>query len=231
MPKIKAYKGAGKIIPIEEAKIATAFRCPWTKKVYGAKRDYVKHLKWLRENRMHARIRENARLRKMENLWAQPTFTDIINWIEMNPEFMFDNGLRRGWARDNSEKYRDKFWIKITYLRIDWHQKVSNTHHCPRDGVTNWGGGVPNAPRGYPGFEGVIEYQMSHDIGFGSDVMRGLGIHTGTGGGIKDNRFGYSVQSFDADWPGLTKSRLLDVLGDNSNWKSFSYGKPDYFGR
>ncbi len=85
MPKIKVYKGGGHIVPIDVAKIATAFRCPWTKKVYGDKRSYVKHLKWLRETRMHSRIRATARLRKHQDLWNQPTFLDIIKWIEMNP--------------------------------------------------------------------------------------------------------------------------------------------------
>lgn len=234
MPRIKAYKGAGKIIPVEEAKMATVFRCPWTKKVFSQKRDYVKHLSALRINRIHSRIRATARLRKREDLWNQSSFEDIIKWIEMNPEFMFDNGLRQGWARDNAEKYRDKFWVKITYLNISWTTSASNTHSCPRGGMTNWGGrelkdGNPR-PRGYPGFTGHIEYQMSHDIGFGSDLMRSLGIHTGTGGGTGDNRFGYGVTFFDADWPGLVANRVMDLLGDK-DWKHVRYGTPKYFGR
>ncbi len=230
MPRIKAYKGAGHIIPVDTAKIGNAFRCPWTKRIFGEKKTYVKHLKWLRENRMHSRIRATALLRKKGDLWNQPTFEDIIKWIEINPDFMFDNGYRESWRREGTEKYRDKFWIKITYLNLRWEPSASNTHSCPRNGVTNWGG-RENAPRGYPGYVGSIEYQLSHDIGFGSDVMRGLSVHTGTGGGGGGLKFGYSVTFFDADWPGLVKNRLLDILGDNDSWKSFSYGKPDYFGR
>jgi hypothetical protein len=230
MPKIKAYKGAGHIIPVDTAKIGNAFRCPWTKRIFGEKRAYVKHLKWLRENRMHSRIRATALLRKKDDLWNQPTFEDIIKWIEMNPEFIFDNGLRESWRREGAEKYRDQFWIKITYLELRWEPLASNTHSCPRGEVTNWGRREEGKPTGYPGFTGRIEYQLSHDIGFGSDVMRGLGVHTGTGGGISNNRFGYSVTFFDADWPSLTKNRLLDILGD-ANWQHFRYGTPKYFGR
>ena len=230
MPRIKAYIGGGHIVPIDEAKVGTVFRCPWTSRVYRNKRDYVKHLKWLRENRMHSRIRENARQLKKQDLWSQPTFEDIIKWVEMNPEFMFDNGVRKGWARDGIEKYRDKFWVKITYLDLQWTASASNSHHCPRGGVTNWGSRENDLPRGYPGFTGLIEYQMSHGIGFGSDIMRSLGIHTGTGGGISNNRFGYGVTIFDADWPGLTSNRVIDLLGDKS-WKTFRYGTPKYFGR
>lgn len=227
MPRIKAYKGAGKMIPVEEAKLVTAFRCPWTKSVYGNKRDYVKHLKHLRENRMHSRIRATALHRKKEDLWNQSTFEDIIKWIEMNPDFMFDNGYRESWRREGTEKYRDKFWIKITYLKLDWVPHASNTHSCPRNGVTNWGV-RENLPRGYPGYVGSIEYQLNHDIDFGSDVMRGLGINTGTGGGSGQNRFGYGVTFFDADWPGLVSNRVMDLLANN-DWKTIRIGEPKYF--
>lgn len=233
MPRIKAYKGARNIIPVDEAKVATAFRCPWTRKVYGNKRDYVKHLAWLRENRMHRRIRENVRLRKKQDLWNQPTFKDIIDWIEMNPEFMFDQGFRTGWTDDQHKSLRDQFWLRITYLDLRWSNNASNSHSCPRGGKTNWGGremdreGNP-LPHGYPGFTGRIEYQVSHDIGFGSDFMRELGIHTGSGGGIKSNQFGYSVTFFDADWPGLVSNRVMDLLA-NRDWQFFRWGEPNYF--
>ena len=228
MPRIKAYKGAGKIIPVDEARITTAFRCPWTKKIYGTKRDYVKHLNLLRMNRMHKRIRDATHQRKKQDLWNQPTFEDIINWIEMNPEFMFDNSVREGWMRDGVEKHRQDFWLKITYLDLRWTSSASNSHSCPRGGTTNWGRRDPKVPTGYPGFTGNIEYQMSHDIGFGSDAMRGLGINTGSGGGSGNNRFGYSVTFFDADWPGLVSNRIMDRLADR-DWKSFVFGKPYYF--
>jgi hypothetical protein len=75
---------------------------------------------------------------------------------------------------------------------------------------------------------------MSHDIGFGSNVMKGLGIHTGTGGGTDNNRYGYDVRFFDSDWPGIAEaarnSRVLDVLSENGlRWDRVKYGKPYYF--
>jgi uncharacterized C2H2 Zn-finger protein len=234
MPKIKAYKGNGAIIPIDAAKISSAFRCPWTKKIFGDKKSYVRHLKILRETRMHGRIRGLVRKRKFEDLWNQPSFESIISWIERNPEFMFDNGFRTGWHEERIKKYRDQFWIKITYLSLVWGANVSNSHSCPRNGTTNWSGrdlfkdGTPK-PTGYPGFHGRIEYQLSHDIGFGSDVMRNLGIHTGTGGGITTNRFGYDVRFFDSDWPGLEKSRVFEILSDKHGWRTFKHGTPEYF--
>jgi hypothetical protein len=41
MPRIKAYKGNRSIIPVEEARVSTAFRCPWTDKLFGAKQQFL----------------------------------------------------------------------------------------------------------------------------------------------------------------------------------------------
>ncbi len=241
MPRIKAYKGAGKIIPISEAKIATAFQCPWTNKIFTAKKDYVSHLRKLRSDHIHAAIRRSIVDRQHENLRSQQSFEDLIGWIETHPEFFFDNAVgRRGDGRqDRIAAYRDKFWIRVTYLDIQWSSSISNTHSCPRGGVTNWGGrdtwpDGTTKPRGYPGWGGRIEYQLSHDLGFGSDVLRGTGIHTGTGGGTSDNRQGYDVKFFDTDWPGIAESarnsRVLTVLSeDGGRWDRVKYGTPHYF--
>lgn len=242
MPKIKAYKGGrGHIIPLDEAKVSTAYRCPWTNAVFATKKAYVSHLKELRQDHIHAKIRRDIFGKRKEDLWNQPTFKDIVDWVERNPDFFFDNaGGMRGRARqDRIAAYREKFWIRITYLDLTWSQNVSNTHDCPRDGVTNWGGREKfkdgtDRPRGYPGWHGRIEYQMSHDLGFGSDAMRGTGINTGTGGGISDNRYGYDVRFFESDWPKIAEAarndRVLSVLSEERRWESrIKYGEPRYF--
>lgn len=237
MPRIKAYKGArGHIIPIDEAKVATAYRCPWTGRVFGSKTGYTNHLRVLRRDNIHAAIRQDIAKRLHEDLCNQPTFDDIVAWVETHPEFFFDAASwQRGEGRqDRIAHYRDKFWIKITYLDLQWTPNASNSHAHPRGGVTNWGGravdrdGKP-LPRGYPGWTGRIEYRMSHDLGFGSDVMRGIGIHTGSGGGVKDLRYGYSVTFFDSDWPGIADRALFDRLAENGKSLAYRYGTPDYF--
>lgn len=243
MPKVKAYKGArGNIIPVDEAKVSVAYRCPWTKAVFGTKKAYLAHLSGLRRDHIHAKIRRSILDQQRQDLWSQPSFADLIRWVERHPEFFFDNavGFRAGGRQDRIASYRDKFWIKITYLDLMWTSSASNTHACPRDGFTNWGGKDQHPktgeilPRGYPGWTGRIEYQMSHDLGFGSDAMRGTGINTGTGGGIKDHRYGYSVTFFDSDWPVITSRKLQmkveAVLSESNNdWDRIKYGKPRYF--
>ena len=235
MPKIKAYKGNGAIIPVEDAKIATAFKCPWTGEIFGTKKGYVSHLKVLREDRIHQGIRARIQNKIFEEFINQGSFEKIIEWIELHPEFFFDRVVQRGrdgW-RDRREHLREKFWIKITYLDVNWSNTVSNSHSCPRIGVTNWGSrdtlkdGSP-APRGYPGWGGRIEFQLSHDLGFGSDIFRNIGIHTGSGGGIHDNRYGYEVKFFASDWPGLEKNRIFEIL-KSERPESFKCGEPKYF--
>jgi len=234
MPKIKAYKGNERavLIPVDDAKIVTAFKCPWTEQVYATKKAYVKHLRELREDRIHRAIRARIQNKIFEELINQPSFDKIIEWIETHPEFFFDRAIERGRAgwSDRRLHLRDKFWIKITYLDVRWSDSVSNSHSCPRGGVTCWSSreAEDGRPRGYPGWQGRIEFQLSHDLGFGSDVFRGVGIHTGTGGGTSNNRY-YDVKFFASDWPSLAASLAFEKLGGDSGIRRFLKGTPAYF--
>lgn len=225
MPKIKAYKGDGKIIPVDMARLATAFQCPWTDKVYGDKRSYLKHLKELRESRMHARARALRRQRIFEEFTMQPDLDHIIKWIELHPEFFFDSAITAGRDRwgDRRAKFRDDFSIKILYFDLRWGNNISNSHSCPRDGVTNWGHHIDDRPRGYPGWQGEIEYQLSHDIGSFTDVFKRSGIHTGSGGGRGNFKCAYDVKLFADDWPGM---KMLRAMTDNNNYNYMTYGQP-----
>jgi len=234
MPKIKAYKGNGAVIPIADAKIATAFRCPWTSKIFSNKHSYVKHLTALREDRIHRNIRARIRRKVFEELINQDSFERVIEWIETHPEFFFDRAIERGRAgwSERRDHLRDKFWIKMTFLDVAWSDSVSNSHSCPRGGVTCWSSreAEDGRPRGYPGWQGRIEFQLSHDLGFGSDLFRNIGIHTGTGGGISGHRYGYDVKFFAADWPALATNLAVERLGGASGIRSFHHGKPNYYG-
>jgi hypothetical protein len=213
MPAIKVYKANGKMVPVSEAKVAKAYQCPWTSKVFATKAAYSKHLSELREDRMHRRARQNIRNRKLDDLINQPSFQDIVNWIETNPEFFFDGLIKAGhsgWAHRRAH-LREAFWIKITNLKLRWNESVSNSHSCPRDGVRNWDRNIAK-PMGYPGWEGRIEFKLSHNFGFGSDVLNNTGIHTGSGGGGTNNHFGYEVRFFVSDWPGLRSAAIANKL-------------------
>ena len=225
MPAIKAYKHNGKIIPVDQAKVSRAYQCPWTQQLYSTKRSYIKHLKELRATRMHRRARANRWQRLGEDLWNQTSFEKIVKWVELHPEWFLNNAKRRSWASDATrfESIRDSFSINITYLQLTWSDSVSNSHSCPHTGVTNWGGRKLDAPRGYPGWQGRIEYEINCELpGFSSDIMERTRIHTGSGNGGKRSRF--EVKFFDDDWPGLVKGQMWETLKGN-NIKQVQLGK------
>lgn len=230
MPAIQAYKHKGKLIPVDEAKIGRAYRCAFTGTLFGTKAAYVKHLKVLRQERMWRNARHNRWQRKMEDLWNQTSFEKIVRWIELNPDEFWYNAQKRGFAgdRDRYERVRGEFSVRITYLDLRWSDSVSNTHSCPHNGVTNWSSRDDDKPKGYPGWQGRIEYELSHDLpGFGCDLMIGTRIHTGTGGGNGTN-YGFDVCFFADDWPGLAKGQVWDAL-KGSITNRVQYGKPRYF--
>lgn len=236
MPAIKAYKFKDNIVPVDSAKVVKAYQCPWTGRIVETKRTYVKHLKELRESRMHARIRHARIQRMLDELSRQPDWRSVIDFVERNSHWFLARAKRSAGSHYEKHPWPDPedFWIRITYLNIRHSDCLSNSHSCPRGGVTNWSK-VSGRPTGYPGWGGRIEYQFSHDLpGFSSDIMHSTGIHTGTGGGTRDNRFGYDVRLFDADWPmiaePLERDRVLKVLRDDSySEPSFTYGTPYYF--
>jgi hypothetical protein len=241
MPAIKAYKFKDNIVPVDGARVVKAYQCPWTGRIVANKATYVKHLRGLRETRMHARIRALRMQKTLGDLANQPSWPDVINWVERNSWWFLARAKQsRGALGHDKWPDPEDFWIRITYMDINHRDSVSNSHRCPRGGVTNWGGKDtwPDGslkPRGYPGWYGRIEYQMSHELpGFSRDLFDGTGIGTGSGGGISQNRYGYGVELFDSDWPVITelmeRERVLAVLrDDHAGPEAFRYGKPVYF--
>lgn len=67
-------------------------------------------------------------------------------------------------------------------LDVGWSDSVSNTHSCPHNGVTNWGGRVEGAPRGYPGWCGRIWVRYKREPQWGSDPLCVVRVFSGTGG-------------------------------------------------
>lgn len=247
MPAIQVYKSGATMIPVDDAKKAKAYICPWTKELYASKRSYVSHLKKLRTDRMHRRARHLLHQRKLSDMWNQPDFDSVIKWIHLNPEVFWLNAKRQGWSSDATrwDKVRDSFSLKITSLNLTYSDSVSNSHSCPHNGVTNWGGrdtfkDGTLKPRGYAGFSGRIEFHAPVEpLSFCSDVLKGTRIHTGTGGGGGGGNYGYSVTFFLDDWPGIAERIAADrvkyerdnlinmIKNEHKPFKidGFSYGK------
>lgn len=224
MPKIKVYKHDGKAVPVDRAKIAKAYECPFTGKIYLTKKSYLLHLKSYREEKIR-RINRGKRLNDaIVDLNSQPNFNKIIKWIETNYWFFLANAKRNFHSTYDRWPEPEDFWIKITYLDLRWSNSVSNSHCCPRNGVTNWARRT-DIPRGYPGWTGQFEFELSHDLPcFPSDIFRDTGIHTGCGGGRGKNSYGYEIHFYDSDWPGLDKQKVFAILSEKKQ-EPFLYGK------
>lgn len=233
MGKIKAYKHNGNLIPVALARVCTAYSCPWTGKLFDHKQSYIRHLRRLQQNKRDQRraTRHTELISKLHNDWIhQPDLKSIVEWVEQNPDFFFERLKYRVKNSDQITAARSKFNLRITYLSVNYMDCVSNSHHAPRDGITNWIKD-DSKPRGYPGWSGRIEFVTGgHHSTFGSDVFRSTGIHTGTGGSLGNGHYGFSVNIFASDWPGLESQMLLDVLA-NQPPKSFEWGTPKYFAR
>lgn len=245
MPAIKAYKHKGLVIPVNEAKIGKAFKCPFTDNVYSTKPAYLKHLAKYRRETIYLNNARQKWKRKAEDLWSQSSFDKIINWIETYPEFFLVNARSNGWHHERPEynAMMDSFTIKITYLNLTYSDQVSNSHSAPVGKKQNWGGrttykdGTPYT-RGFPGWQGSIEFELSHELpSFTSGMFDRTRIHTGTGSGGKRSRF--EIKFFEEDWIGLStalaeKNKEVDKKNtwnavSGKSWeqvnKSFVYGK------
>lgn len=94
--------------------------------------------------------------------------------------------------------------------------EISNSHNCPENGVTNWGGRVEGAPRGYPGVN--LRFKMEFPKAKGecledgiSIIFKYLRIHRGTGGGTSDYQYG-DLEMFSDEWPFITKAQFAYSL-------------------
>lgn len=241
MPAIAVYKHGTTLVPVDGTKLSTGYQCPWTDQLFDTKRQYVAHLAKLRKTRMHKNAQQRQRGKIFNEFINQPTFDDIIKWIESHPTFFFDGIAKNAWWQTTKglDKHREKFTIKIDRLKLNWQDNVSNSHDCPRGGVENFCR-EPDKPTGYPGWRGRIEFTIPQfgNSYFGSDVFNLTGIHTGTGGGNGKN-YGYDVRFFASDWPQLekmamekrdeyTQKKVENVL--RHGWNSTSFDIPFVYG-
>lgn len=230
MPKIDVYKGDGKLIPVDIAKKSKAFLCPFTKKIFSNKRNYVDHLKKRRQATINQIRVDRSRELLLKSFYNLSNFNDIINWIESHPSFFYFNA-NYGRLKDDVSR---EFWIEILGLNLRWSDRVSNSHTRPHNGVTNWSrnekfkDGTPK-PQHYSGWSGEIIYRMSHDIGFSSEIFSGTRINLCGGGGDPLIKSSYDVKFFDNDWPNLTKIveeiRVEDAITDSHTKITFNYTK------
>lgn len=228
-------------------------------KIFEDKSKYQAHLRKLARHRLAQRKLQIAREAK-DALWAElyQREQSIDQWCQMVIDYQHlfwaeaADGNRHDWERVGMKLGRGKNAsnlpmprvLKITH-NLRWSDSVGNSHSCPVGGVRNWGGrekmpdGSP-APRGYPGWQGHIEWLVEwpkefDGIYIGSELFSKGSFnsgrqraHTGTGGGAGghfNKEFGtwcqkpaYDFRIYASDWPGLAryheKRKMWKTLSD-----------------
>jgi hypothetical protein len=188
-----------------------------TGKIFELEADYKKHMR-----------RENASI-KRENVRSDK-LAEIDKWLMNEKDTIVSIDMIAPWFLKNQHALMKAYmfvhpnaWDKLydtdeyTSLNIEaqYSRNVSNSHRCPKNGVTNWGNRDKAKPSGYPGFSGrvtgVLKRQKKTSEYPTSDFLTWIGINTGAGGGGNEN-WAFGVEIFLDDWPGLSQSRVIDII-------------------
>jgi hypothetical protein len=157
----------------------------------------------------------------------QPDWRSIIDWIENHGYWFLVKQKRKYSTKKFNWQELADFKIHVTSLKVSYEDEISNSHSCPRNGLTNWHS-KPNLPRGYPGWRGDIEFEIlpqssSEDID-AYHILNDAGIYLGTGGSTNGLYHRYDVKFFEDDWPGLMNYRVFNSLSDEGiTWKRYMH--------
>lgn len=175
--------------------IIQAYKSDADGRIFEYEQDYKKHLRKLaaiRRKEKKQEERENLRQLIIETMRT-----------ECGSFGALEKYLLKHWDEMGAE---DSKLMGIKFSEMEWRDSISNTHDCPKSGVTNWWS-KSDLPSGYPGGQGRINVRIIADtLGYDFALAR-LGIHTGTGGGGY-----YDVKIFADDFPGLTKEIMWEKL-------------------
>lgn len=204
--------------------------CEHTEKMFKEKDKYLTHLKKQAKERYEQR--KKARFSKSRDEYITEmckvvkTIPELEQFIRDNWDWFSYNGYYNNvlkWGGNNvKEEFTYPKLISIT-IAVKKKDEVSNSHYCPKDGVTNWGGNVvmPDgspAPRNYPGWYGSIRFVIEKSS-YGSACFDETCINTGSGSGGRnskgDSTYQYECFLFESDFPAMT-----EFYYKNENWKT-----------
>lgn len=177
--------------------LVQAWQCPHTGKLFAQRDDYVDHLRREARARTLRRKISAAKLQRQKfiaGIKDCSSFEDIAEWVVANSEQL----LLSKWDKPPRRNAKLPYISMMKFEDMRWGDCISNSHSCPRNGITNWEG-EPSKPRGYPGWSGRISFDVHNFDTFYSMPLRDLDIHTGSGGG--GNPYRYCVKLFEYDWP------------------------------
>lgn len=216
----------------------TAYLCEDTGALFLKEEEYKKHRRaFLTEQKRQAarKAQKDELTDYFRQIRSQITSVEALTkFINKNYYTLLEKALmlNKGvdFSYDNAEKLlkaykkdpeNTDFKCSISFKRPDYtknNQSVyslnqSNSHKCPEGGVTNWGGRVEGAPRGYPGARWDFRVKHSNDptkinptLGIRM-VLNALRLHPGTGG----SDYG-DMEVFSQDWPFQAREQLTYAL-------------------
>jgi hypothetical protein len=226
----------------------TVWKCDQTGKLFEDQSKYKSHLRKLARERNTKRklmIAESVADQKWNELYECEQSIEQWKLMVLGNQDMFWAEAAKADPYDwrNVGKARKGVTMPVprllefTTFSLRWNPQVSNSHSCPFNGVTNWGGkgklaDGSDAPQGYPGWHGRVDWIVAwpkewDGVYLGSDLFSGgtfrtgrQRAHTGSGGGggmrysekhgCWVQSFGYDFSIFAADWPGLTRYRAKE---------------------
>ena len=187
-------------------------KCRFTGKIFEETDllKYKKHLLALRKEMAHTRYLN--KVRKEFSTWLQnekqqiKDIDDILPWFLKNQKYIMS-----AYESMNNDKFRKLYDTDVfenLSLNARYSDRVSNSHRCPANGVTNFFR-KDNLPLGYRGYSGhltgcLIREEKNKNSYPVSSVLTFIGIQTGTGGGGNES-WGYHVEIFLDDWPGIAE--------------------------
>ena len=194
--------------------IIQAYKSDTDGKIFEFKVDYNKHLRKLAAKRREEKKAQDARDafdQVMIDMGKVNDVSELEQFITNNWEVFrqsIASGGRRRKITGNSDKLLS---LKIEIYNFD--QTLSNSHDCPRGGVTNFDRRSEynkGKPTGYPGWRGRITYSVTSSTGFGSEYFDNTPINTGSGGG-GDQKLSYDLRLFAADFPVMWERHVRDT--------------------
>lgn len=191
--------------------IVQAYKSDTDGKLFLIKTDYTKHLRKLADKRREVKRMEQHKLNRelfLDKMGQVGSFSELEQFIKDNWQFFRLNAQEHNFGR--KFKKGDDELISLSLKINGYNQTLSNSHDCPRKGVTNWGNRDKDAPTSYPGWRGRINFSVTCSTSFGSNYFEGTPICTGSGGGGDESK-SYDLQLWAADFPVIWEKHCRDT--------------------
>lgn len=191
-----------------------ARKCFQTGRVFRNEKNYLKHLKTLREENS---IKRNKKRQLEEVSLKMSSVHSIRELEEILTDFARINYVSNNLRFDSLETLKEHAkQFSISFPTLEWSDICRNTHGAPPGKETNWHGNK-ELPSGYPGWVGRIDffsdfkdwstrYPTYH--GFSAQVLpENDFIYVGSGGAG-----GYEVTLWAECFPELYAQRIEQIL-------------------